>query len=388
MSKGNRKTWRPRSAWRVVLAAVLVGFVTGPLAACPFCGALSSTLTQDIAYGEAAYLGVFVGGDSGEELGVPATIRFRLEQPLKGAAQPRGTVVQMISDQEFEPGQVALLLGVREEHLWEWGAVGPLTPEAQQHIRKLMTLPPSGKERMEYFLPLLTSDQKRLADDAYNEFAIASLADMQTLRDSLDRQQVIATLQDDDTPLERRRLYWTLLSICGTGEQLPIAIDAIMQRLEEEDDRFGLDSAVSCAMVLGGAEALDRIDQLILANPQAEYSDVSATVLAIRVHGTEYKQIPRERLLESLRHVLARPPVADLVIPDLARWEDWSQIDRLQELFVNADAQTQFLREPVVRYLQACPLPAAKEALQRCREVDPDAVRRATTIFRPRRSRS
>ena len=33
--------------------------------------------------------------------------------------------------------------------------------------------------------------------------------------------------------------------------------------------------------------------------------------------------------------MLDRPQLADLVIPDLARWEDWSVMDRLVELFKN-----------------------------------------------------
>jgi hypothetical protein len=68
------------------------------------------------------------------------------------------------------------------------------------------------------------------------------------------------------------------------------------------------------------------------------------------------------------------------VIADLARWEDWSVIDRLTELFEKADADSIFVREPVVNYLRACPLPAAAEAIKKLEKIDPEAVRRAATL--------
>ena len=63
--------------------------------------------------------------------------------------------------------------------------------------------------------------------------------------------------------------------------------------------------------------------------------------------------------------MLERPQLADLVIPDLARWEDWSVMDRLVDLFKNANDDSNWVRVPVINYLRACPLPAAKERIDR-----------------------
>lgn len=86
-------------------------------------------------------------------------------------------------------------------------------------------------------------------------------------------------------------------------------------------------------------------------------------------------------MVESLHHVLDRTDLADLVIPDLARWSDWSQIDRLTKLFIEADAENNWVRVPVVNYLRACPLPEAAAAMKKLEEVDPESVRRANTFF-------
>ena len=82
-----------------------------------------------------------------------------------------------------------------------------------------------------------------------------------------------------------------------------------------------------------------------------------------------------------MRHMLERPQLADLVIPDLARWEDWSQVDRLVKLFKDADEQTSWVRVPVVNYLRQCPVPAAKEHIKKLEKIDPAAIKRANTFF-------
>lgn len=83
-------------------------------------------------------------------------------------------------------------------------------------------------------------------------------------------------------------------------------------------------------------------------------------------------------MLASLRLLLEEPKLADLVIADLARWQDWSAIDRLVELFEQAEADNIFVREPIVNYLRACPLPQAADAIAKLEKIDPEAVRRAT----------
>jgi hypothetical protein len=75
--------------------------------------------------------------------------------------------------------------------------------------------------------------------------------------------------------------------------------------------------------------------------------------------------------------MLQRPELADLVIPDLAKWEDWSVMDKLFELFKTANDKNSWVRVPVVNYLRSCPLPKAKELLNECEKIDPAAVRRA-----------
>jgi hypothetical protein len=69
------------------------------------------------------------------------------------------------------------------------------------------------------------------------------------------------------------------------------------------------------------------------------------------------------------------------VIPDLARWQDWSVMDRLVKLFKNADDDSIWVRVPVINYLRACPLPEAKQHIEELAKIDPEAVKRASQFF-------
>ena len=134
-------------------------------------------------------------------------------------------------------------------------------------------------------------------------------------------------------------------------------------------------------MLLTGEEGLAKVEQAFFQDTDVEYADTYAAIMAIRFHGSEVDVIPRTRLTKSLRYMLDRPDLADLVIPDLAKWEDWSVMGKLVDLFVTADENSSWVRVPVINYLRACPLPIAKEKIEFLKTVDPDSVKRAMTFF-------
>jgi hypothetical protein len=168
-----------------------------------------------------------------------------------------------------------------------------------------------------------------------------------------------------------------LLGICGNEADTRFVEELIRHSQVHQQFKPGLDAALGCYLTLGGERALAAIERDYLGNPAAEYTDTYSAIMAIRVHGTELDQFPQARLAAALRLVLNRPPLAELVIPDLARWEDWSVIDRLTEPFVNAGPDNGFIRVPIAHYMLVCPLPEANAAIQRLRQVDPQAVDQA-----------
>jgi hypothetical protein len=170
-----------------------------------------------------------------------------------------------------------------------------------------------------------------------------------------------------------------MLSVCGGSADLPMLEE--MLRSEDRKTRAGLDAMLGCYLMLSGADGMPLVEDLFLKNSKAEYSDTYAAIMALRFLGTESQVIPRPRISQGFHVLLDRPQLADLIIPDLARWEDWSQVERLAKLFKAADKKSSDLRVAIVNYLRTCPRPEAKSHLAELVKIDPDAVKRAETFY-------
>jgi hypothetical protein len=73
--------------------------------------------------------------------------------------------------------------------------------------------------------------------------------------------------------------------------------------------------------------------------------------------------------------------MADLVVPDLARWEQWNYCDTLIQIYQKSEKDDLRLRIPIINYLRVCPHPQAKEMLESIRLQEPINYRRALTLF-------
>ncbi|MFM7141910.1 MAG: hypothetical protein ACKO2K_08365, partial [Alphaproteobacteria bacterium] len=214
---------------------------------------------------------------------------------------------------------------------------------------------------------------------------MAPYADVQALGPRMDATKLLEWIESPKVQANRRRLYATMLGVCGSPDDA-----ARIERILVGDDlgpeqaeiRSGLDALIACYVTLRGPEGLDLVDARFLRRGDRDvpFAETYAAVMALRFLGEESSIAPRERVLQSLRILLEEPKLADLVIADLARWQDWSVIGRLEDLFVTANADNLFVREPVINYLKACPLPEAAAAVERLAAIDPGAVKRAATL--------
>jgi hypothetical protein len=174
------------------------------------------------------------------------------------------------------------------------------------------------------------------------------------------------------------------MGLNGSVLGAPIAADIVQADVRRQQQC--LDALVAAYLKLKGPAGLPLIEEKILANPKAEYTQVYATIMALRFHGEETDVLPRQRLLEAMRLVLDNPEVSDQVIPDLARWEDWSILDRLVTMFKSSD-QDAWIRQPVISYvLTAAEQPGdvgeqATAAMAEIEAMDPEGVKRARSYM-------
>ena len=383
-----------------IVALLGIGMLVGQarqVQACPFCSAVSLTFAQEIAQSQAAVIVRLVepppsGALSPRAEGPLPKGKFAVVEVLKGGdlvaeaghSAADGTPIETILLEEKPVGTLFLLMGIEPPKL-VWSSPIPVSERAVQYLRKLAALPEKGPDRLAFFQQHLEDSDETLARDAYDEFAVAPYADVRGLADRMDPTQLLQWIENPKVQANRRRLYATMLGACGTPADAD-RIGAILasQDLgpEKAEVRSGLDALIACYVTLKGPAGLDLIDELFLNRRGREipFTETYAAVMALRFLGEESQSVPRDRVLASLRLLLAEPKLADLVIADLARWQDWSVIDRLVELFEKAEADNIFVREPIVNYLRACPLPQAAAAIATLEKIDPEAVRRAATL--------
>ncbi|MEC8474969.1 MAG: hypothetical protein VXZ38_09980 [Planctomycetota bacterium] len=361
----------------IILTAGWLTLLPAELLACPFCNAVSQTLRQEMAAMDSVVIAISTQ-DASERDAETGKLMMKVVQVLKGGDLVQvGDELEAIYYGDVTKGRRFMLSGVDPPQL-QWSCL-PVTERAETYIGKMNALEDDDLVRLKFYYQFLQDEESMLARDAYDEFAIAPYDAVKKLAPEMDHDQLVKWISDPEMPTDRKRLYLTLLGVCGGKDDLSMLEK--MLRSTSKSSKGGLDAMIACYLTLGGESGLGLINELFLANKQAPYADTYQAIMAIRFHGTEGDVIPRSALVESLHHVLDRKDLADLVIPDLARWNDWSQINRLVNLFETADPDNNWVRVPVVNYLRACPLDSAKEALKKIEKIDPESVRRANTFF-------
>jgi hypothetical protein len=374
---------------RTCLLSVLLLTAASLAEACPFCSSQSQTLTEEMEGMDVAVLARLIAPPAPVDVANPADAvskaRFEVVEPIKGASYaPLKSRMEALYYGNAEVGRVFLIMGVIEgkndaKSQVVWSTPIATTPRTRAYLAELPKLPKAGAERLEFFQQHLEDKEDLLARDAFDEFAKAPYDVVQALKPKMNHDQLLAWIKDGEIPASRRRLYLTMLGVCGSEKDLPL----LEEMLKGSDRKYksGLDALIGCYLTIKGEAGMPLIEELFLKNKDSEYPDTYAAIMALRFHGTESNVIPRQRIVLALRCILDRPQIADLVIPDLARWEDWESLDRLVELYRNADEKSIFVRPPVVMFVKACPLPEAKEKLKELEKIDPSAVKRANTFF-------
>ena len=348
--------------------------------ACPFCNSQTKTLSEEMDSSDVAVIGKMVKGPSKEVIAAgnaDAESTFEIVQVIKG---PKGLpkTFQVLYFGQQPAGTQFLVFGVDPKKV-QWAAPNALSSRAVKYISQLNKLPKNGAERLAFFQEYLEDEESVLANDAYDEFARAPYAEVKDLKNQMHRDRLLKWIRNREVPASRRRLYLTMLGVCGEPDDIAVLEEMI--KSSDRQVRTALDAMVACYLILKGSAGMPLVEELFLKNKDAEYTDTYAAIMALRFLGQETNAVPKERLLGGLRAMLDRPQLADLVIPDLARWQDWSAMPKLVELFKSADEESSWVKVPVVNYLRACPKPEAKAYLAELAKLDPESVKRANSFF-------
>ncbi len=363
----------------LLLIFLMTGLSSNSLLAsyCPFCSAIALTFSEQLDSNDVVVVAKLleVPPPSDDlEADFPKA-KFEIVQVLKGEKYVDKSMkfrTQLVGS--YPAGQKFLVMGVDPPKI-AWTTPMKASDLVFGYLDKIQSLPKKGPERLIFFQDYFEHDESVLAFDAYDEFARAPYEDLIAMKDQMQHDKLIGWIQDPETSVNRRRLYFTMLGVCGTENDIKVLEELI--KSDDRKKRAGLDALIASYLMLKGAEGVDLIEKTFLTNKEVDYVDTLAAVSALRFHGTEVEVVPRDRIVAAVRRLLDRPKMADMIIPDLARWEDWTVMERLVQMFKDADEETNWLRVPVITYLRACPRKEAAGYITELAKIDPDAVRRA-----------
>ena len=368
-----------------VALGILLTLLPAVSQACPFCESVQQTIRQQSLTMDAVVIASSVDSHLTRNLDT-GIVKMKIHQVLRGGELVKvDQVIDAIYYGDVKVGRRFLLSGVDPPEL-QWSCL-PLTEDFEKYIIGAINLKEDPLSRLRYFRKFLENDDRLISRDAYDEFASTPYEEMMKLGAEMDHDRLVEWVQNPEIGADRRRLYFTMLGICGSKDDLPM-LEAQL-RTPTKSVSSGLDALIACYLTLAGEKGLPLINELFITNKKAPFKETYAAIMAIRFHGTDGGVIPRSALVESLHAVLERPELADMVIPDLAKWDDWSQVNRMVKLFKDADEKKNWVRVPVVNYLRACPLPEAQKAIEVLEKIDPGAVQRSKAFFPiPIRSKS
>jgi hypothetical protein len=362
----------------VLILMLLLGASARAALACPFCSAQNMTLCEEISTADVAVIAKLV-----KKAAVPEDIttevaksQFEVLHVLRGDEHAKvGAAIGSLFLGEAKSGDQFLITGIDPPDVG-WAAPIGLTPAAVNYLLAAMKLPVDGGQRLVFFQDYLEDADETVQRDAYTEFARASFSAMREIKDQMHRDQLLQWIANPKTAASHRRLYLSMLSVCGKEQDA----DLIESMLTSKERKLGLDAMIGAYVILKGESALGLVEKNFLANKNAEYTETWSAIQALRTLRQE-KIISREATLRGMRHILDRSVMADTVIADFARMEDWTLMDRLVEMAKSTDKELMFVRVPVINYLRVCPEEKAKDYLQEMSKFDPRSYQDALTLY-------
>ena len=338
----------------VTLLAVAV-FAPLPAAACPFCSAPSLTLTEQLAGADAAVLVKWVGGTPAKatDTGMTEFEVVEVVHQQAGGKLEKGAKLSLIRYRSGKAGDLFLLLGTLGGGMLDWGSPLEVTQAGFDYMKLSPKPDKPAAERLAYFLKYLEHPDKMIGDDAFGEFANASYADVVLLAKDMPRDKLRGWLYAKETSAGRLGLYGMMLGLCGTDADAKLMEQKILETTD--DFRLGIDGVMGGFLLLTGDKGLNVIDEKKLKDKKAPFSETYAAMQALRFmwqYGDN--RIPAERLRQSMRILLERPELADLVIADLSRMKDWSMQDRLMTMYDEEAYNVPSIKRAIVRYMLAC----------------------------------
>jgi hypothetical protein len=318
--------------------------------------------------------------------------------PVVAATFKPGQKLRLDQFLDAEPGSLFFLTGTRNKTgTVDWEPPAEITETAYHYVMQAPSPEVPQTERLRFYLKFLESSNEFIANDAYNEFALAAFEDVVPLQDDLPLDNLRKWLTDDKTTPTHLGLYGILLGLGGSRSDAEILKQAFLGKKKEYS--LGVEGAITGFLFLTGADGVQVIEDEILKNTKANVDEVYPVMKGLEIvwtYGAD--RVARPRLIEAMRLTLQHQFLQEFAVITLTRWQDWQIVDQLAKLYETVGPDASGTRTNIVMFMLTCskathevdgavqPVPQAQQAaefVERVREVDPLQIEKAERFLRP-----
>jgi hypothetical protein len=351
--------YRYFAAVAVFCSAIVAPFVFGtaadPRPRCLTCQCtFPTTLSEQLQLSDTAVLAAWVSASKPvvHETGGTTYEIVRIARSRQHAIE-KGKQVTIKRYQAGKAGDLWLLLasGSKGDEP-DWYDSMKMSTVAYEYLVEAPSAAANSADRLAYFQKFLEHADSVVAGDSYAEFANAPFKDIIPLSKQFPRESLRKWVVSPDVPAPRLGLYGLMLGLCGNDQDAAMMEAKITETTE--GFRLGIEGIMGGYLLLTGEKGLETIEASKLQSKEVPFSETYAAIQALRFLWTYGNgRIPAERLRTSMRLLLDRPEVSDLVIADLARWKDWSVQSRLMELYGAEEYNIPSIKRAIIRYMIA-----------------------------------
>jgi hypothetical protein len=238
-----------------------------------------------------------------------------------------------------------------------------------------------GKDRTDallYYFGFLDNADEVIRNDAFLEFAKSTDQEIGAVARRLPADKLRALLQDSKTPASHLGLYAFLLGANGTARDAELLHDLITHPTERTAG--ALDGLLGGYISLRPEPGWDLVVSLLTdkRRPLTQRFCVSRT---LRFFHNWKPAESKQQVLRGLAVMVEDGDLADLAIEDLRKWQMWELTGKVLAAFGQKSHASPITRRSIARYALSCPLPDARQFVERLRRQDPLMVQELEEVI-------
>lgn len=348
--------WLPMLMRLALCGLIFLGKTLGAYAVpgCPFCGPTDPPFSLRLSHSDAILQVTWFSLESNAAEGTEITT-FEIVDVVRNGKKilKKGERITIPFGRDGQPGDLFLLLGKDDEETIHWELPIEITELRFGYMRQAPS--PETPDRLFFFLQFLDCSDSEIASDAFAEISRAAYQDVAAMADRLPRAKLRTWLSSKDPAMQvRLGLYGMLLGLCGDESDASFLESLISTLPDPERPRFGIDGMMAGYILLQRERGLQKLLTTKFEEPSAEDDLLPLRNAIVFVWDYARERVPTEVLKAAMRGFLDRPRLAASVLMDLARWKDWTVLERLIVAYGHDPFDSELAKQDIVKFAIVC----------------------------------